>query len=239
MKRFILFLLFACLAQPFCLAQSPVESPKTSNTFIGLLVAGNQSWFTGLDFSGVGASAGQNTNGRTDPEFGYKFGITVNHELSARFSMECSPGYVFEQSNHRNDFTDFHLSLSWVELPVTINYSFTLKKNLSVFVGSGFAVRKLTKSVMKITTTLSNGFSVNGSYDENINEWNVFPTIQLGGNIRLSDISRLTVLFAYQRSLSKLFRPSNLPPSINATSVDLDFTQNSFTCSMAYSVNVR
>lgn len=248
MKRYTFILYLAFFAPISSWAQSTDAEPKKCEIFVGLLLSGNQSWLTGDNYAGPGSYAGMKTEADTGYKFGYKLGLTVSYELSKRFSLESSPAYVFEQSNHRveigatNDnittsFTDFRPMFSWLELPAIVNYAFVRTKKLSVYLGSGIAIRKLIKSEMKVTTTLGNGFSVSGTFDGLANDWNLFPTIQLGGNFRLSDISRLTVLMSYQRSLSRLYKTPDRSPDLAV--FDPDYAQNSFALSIGYSVNVK
>jgi hypothetical protein len=183
------------------------------------------------------------------PGFGYKAGCTFSREISSLFFIETSLGYVFEQSqnsfqwvssdpfNPIFSYSDWRNSFSWIELPVVVNFSFWRKGRQSLFVGAGLSTRRLLTSSMEGSTLYGSGFAVASSVNSRVNEWNFFPIVQVGGHFSVSDLSRLTVMLSYQRSISRLFKTASLPPGAVSQIGDPDFTQNAITLSVAYSVN--
>ena len=245
MKNLILILLFVSLAPLQCQGQSTIDISKLPKTFVGLLLAGNQSWLTssGTNLPYAGA---QNTEISTDPKFGYKIGVMMRHELGRRLFLECSPAYVYDQTSYNRDYTNdypisltYHSSFSWLELPLAINYSFINKDKFSLFAGVGFAARKLVESRMSFTTTLGNGFSASGTSDGRVNDWNFLPSVQIGGNIWISDASKLTVCLTYQRSTMEFYKKSTYPPAYAVSYEAPDYALNSFQLAVAYLVNIR
>lgn len=217
-------------------------SLSRSKTFVGFYFSGNQSWITIND--------GNNSSAVFSKEagFGFNTGFTLIHELSSRFSIESSLGYVREtnQSSFQWVSTDpssvisysnWRNSLYWLELPVAMNFTFWQKGNQSLFVGVGLSTRRLLTSTIGVSTMLGNGFMVVSSVNDMVNEWNFFPIAKVGGHFDLSDQSRLTVMVSYQRSISRLFMTPSVPAGAVSRFGDTDFTQNSIILTVAYTVN--
>ena len=92
---------------------------------------------------------------------------------------------------------------------------------------------------MSLTNTLANGFSVSGTSDGRVNEWNFLPSVQLGGNIWISDASKLTLSLTYQRSTMEFYKKQTYLPAIAVSFEAPDYALNSFQLSVAYLVNIR
>ncbi|MBL7847449.1 MAG: outer membrane beta-barrel protein [Cyclobacteriaceae bacterium] len=219
-------------------------SLSRSKTFVGFYFSGNQSWMT--------INGGNNSSAVFSKEagFGFNTGFTLIHELSSRFSIESSLGYVRETNqnsfqwvsvsgdpNAVVSYSDWRNSFTWLELPVIVNFTLWRKGTQSLFVGGGLSTRRLLSSVLEISTLMGNGFMVASSRTDMVNEWNFFPTVQAGAHFNISDQSRLTVAVSYQRSITKLFKTTNAPTGAVSQYGDADFTQNALNLTVAYTVN--
>lgn len=209
---------------------------------MGFYFSGNQSWMTINDGNSSSAVFSKEAG------FGFNSGFTLIHELSSRFSIESSLGYVREtnQSSFQWVSTDpssvisysnWSNSFYWLDLPVAVNYTFWRKGNQSLFVGAGLSTRRLLTSTIGVSTMSGNGFLVVSSLTDMVNEWNFFPTVQAGAHFNVSDQSRLTVVVSYQRSIAKFFKTTSVPAGAVSQYGDADFTQNAINLTVAYTVN--
>ena len=225
-----------------CLGQSP-QTTNQSPTLLGLFFSGNQSWLTG------NKQDNPSINYTSEPGLGFKAGAALHHEISPRFFVETSLGYVWEQNKYRFEqvggdpavvmaYSDVHSSYSWLEMPFILNFAFQRKRQLPLFIGMGISVRRLINASADISVLLGNGFTMNSTVDPGMNEWNFFPTIQAGGHFRLSDTSRLRVALSYQQSISNWYRTPDLPAGADSYFGNPDFKQHSINLGFTYFTNL-
>jgi len=192
---------------------------------------------------------GRSVTTKADPGIGYKIGIQADYELS-KLVLAFSPGYVFEQSTQdigwllsdgssAPDHLRIQYSFSWLDLPLTINYSFYRKDGFACYAGVGMTFRYLLNSGEKSDVTLGNGFTVSGTTDMAKYDWMFSPTFQVGAYWYLSETSKLDLKIGYQRSITRLYQKPQPVAGYNLRLSDFDNRQNSLSLSLAYTVPLK
>lgn len=218
MKSLIVFFLILNLSFNLLGQKHTVSLIKEKPSF-GVVIGLNTSWLSSKSLP------------NNAPKLGFNGGLSMTYPISSRFFLNSSLIYSKYKNSKRSQLDpqfipDYYLEelmkCSWLELPLTFNYSFIKKGKLSISAGAGLSVAKLLNSEIIIKTQTTFKSSTTIPYYNQTKPLNFFPLIQSGVAIRTSEHDSLIITIFYQASLSELYKPivTNPNPNVDITIID-------------------
>lgn len=174
-----------------------------SHVYFGIITGGNASWLS------------SNSMPNNTPKIGFNAGLSILYPVSSRMFINSSIVFIKEMNSTKNELDpmlpDYYIEklmkFSWIELPMTFNYSFINKEKIKVLGGAGLSVARLLNSEITVTTQTTLKSSATFPYNDRTNPWNIFPRLQMGMIIRLSENDFLIMTVFYQGSSNELYKP--------------------------------
>lgn len=201
----------------------------------GVVIGGNVSWLSSLSIP----------NNTLKP--GFSFGLSSLYPVSPKMFINCSIAFSKERNSTKNKLDsaqpDYYIEklmkYSWIELPMTFNYSFINKEKIKVFGGAGLSVARLLNSEITVTTQTTLKTSATFPYYDRTNPWNFFPRLQMGMIIRLSQNDFLMMTVFYQGSLNELYKPVPIHPIYDFSIVEEEMRLNVIGFDLQYTTKLK
>ena len=173
---------------------------------------------------------------------GFLFGLGSKLNLSKRLFLTGQVSYIKQSTKYSSNnvfasTTIFEMtySISWLAMPMQVNYLIGGSKTKNFFFGLGFSPRRLLSAKEDSYTIWNNGAgAVSGSASDRINDWNLFSTAQTGIRVPLKQGGSILVLVSYERNIFNLQK--TLPTSSTFAYVydDSSAKLNSFSLGVSY-----
>lgn len=194
------------------------QSNKSSKLSVGGGIGVNSSWLGG-DISG----------GKDG--FGFNAFLSGDYLINSFLKIQSSIQFVQIKNSNRQPldmtnpdyFINNEISSSWIEIPITLSYSYIKKKRYSVFSSVGFSTAFLLKSQLTITTHTSSTLSATFDFRSQTNSFNILPRINSGLCIPFSDNQNFTISIYYQFGANDLYKETDQGSKLNVFGMDFLF----------------
>lgn len=213
-SRFILIFFFLGLLYPLF-----GQSENGSKLLIGVGAGVNSSWLSGNisgKMNGLGYNAILSTGYLIKPALKLhtmlQF-VKINNSWSQPLDVTM-PDYFINYAN----------SSTWIETPLTLEYSYLKRSKISLFSGLGFSADFLLESQITITTQTSSG-SLSSIFDSRnqTTSFNLLPRINSGLSIALAEKQYLIISIYYHIGIKNAYKESQQASKLNVIGIDLLF----------------
>lgn len=181
----------------------------------------------GVNSSWLGGDISGKMNG-----LGYNFILSTGYLIMPTLKLNTMIQFIQINNSSRQPlditmpgyFINYANSSTWIEVPLTLEYSYLKGSQISLFFGLGFSTAFLLESQITITTKTASG-TLTSTFDSRsqTTSFNLLPRINSGLNIHLSERQYLVISFYYQFGVKNTYTESSQDSKLNVIGMDFLF----------------